>query len=108
MLLFLIKTWIKPILPFTAWYPFNPYQTQMRFTLTQIFESLCVACVTATNLSINSFIFVVFICLNFYYSLLSYRATRAGHQTDGNPKQSKNAIYREMIELVNAHLKINK
>lgn len=55
--------------------------------------------------------FVVFICMNFYYSLLSERAQPIGHQIVDSSNMvpiSKNAIYREMIDLINFHLKINE
>lgn len=105
---FVISPWIGHHLPFLLQYPFDPYKTELRFNFFKIYESLSAMCCTATNVSINMYMFVVFICLNFYYSLLSERAKQLGHQIAGKPKQTKNDFYREMIELINFHLKINK
>lgn len=98
----------KHALTLLVWYPFDPYQNEICFRFIQLFESLWGSCCGATNVAINMYIFVVFISINFYYSVMSERATQIGHQIDEQPKPRKIEIYQDMIELITAHLKINE
>lgn len=100
--------WFRHALTALMWYPFDPYQNAMTFHLAQFFESLWGSCCGATNVAINMYMFVVFVSINFYYSLMSERATQIGYHLDQQPKPTKIEIYQQMIELITIHLKINK
>lgn len=108
MAAFAIIPWFKHALNLLLWYPFDPYQNEFCFRLIQLFESLWGTCGGATNVAINMYLFVVFISINFYYSLLSERASQIGHQIAEQPKPNQIQIYQDMIELINVHLKINE
>lgn len=105
---FVVQPWIKNTLTSLYWYPIDPYRSKICFKLIQCFESVRASCFAVTNISINMYTFLVFIFLNFYYSLLSERVAHIGHQIAGQPKKAKADIYRNVIELIKFHLKINE
>lgn len=114
MMNFMVFT-ITPIitngLPFKFWFPFDPRVTSARYYSIYVYEVFCALSCSATNLSVNMYMFVVFICLNFYYAVLGERAQLIGYQTADKSKlfkQSKIDIYKKMIEIINFHLKINE
>lgn len=110
VIVFTIIPMLSNALPFIFWYPFDPYQSVLMYNVIYLYEVLCALACSATNLSVNTYMFVVFICMNFYYSLLGERAQPIGHRSVGgsNVTKSKEAFYREMIDLINFHLKINE
>lgn len=110
-MVFTITPMITNGLPFIFWYPFDPKLNSFRYYSIYLYEVLCALSCSATNLAVNMYMFVAFICLDFYYALLGERAQLIGYRTTDKSevfKQSKCDIYTKMIEIINFHLKINK
>lgn len=109
-MVFTITPMITNGLPFIFWYPFDPSLNSFRYYSIYLYEVLCAVICTATNVSVNMYMFVVLICLNFYYALLGERAQLIEYPTDKSEsmKPSKIDIYKKIIEIINFHLKINE
>lgn len=97
-------------LPTIMWFPFDPYKSTTSFVLTYIGVGTCVTIVGGTNLVTDMCVLMVFICLQFFYALLNERAKQVGHRSNANTStpQTTADIYREMIDLINFHLKVNE
>lgn len=96
-------------LPTLMWLPFDPHKTTLSYSLAYIGEAMCINFIGCNNLIINMYVMLVLICLNFYYGLLGERSKHIGHKSNSNGSISKSKadIYREMIDLIKCHHKIN-
>lgn len=99
------------LLPMLIWLPYDPYAGSARYIFTYIYEVGCTYVATMVCLCTNMYMFSVLICLSFNYELLGARAKRIGHRdaVDGaRATRTKVDVYRDIIDLVRLHLKMNQ
>lgn len=111
-------------LPFIFWLPFDPLTSSIRYYFAYMLQAMCALIAGGINLCANMYIFIVFICFNFNFGLLSARIKQIGYSDlDGRGRSddrhgtanwafdrsspSRIDCYREVIEHINVHMKIN-
>lgn len=103
----------KPRLPFFTWLPFDTYASTFSFSMVYAFQFLCAVYAGGSNVSVNMYIFLVLDCVNFILQLFNTRLANLGyanymeHQASEIPFK-KISFYRETIECIMLHLKIDK
>lgn len=96
-------------LPFIFWLPFDPLTSSFRYYFSYVYQAMCAIIAGGINLSANMFIFYVLICLNFNFALLSERIQHIGYNDlNANGLQSQMEYYKDIIDHINIHLKINR
>lgn len=102
---------LQHALPLLLWLPYDPYANSFLYIFTYMFETGCGVIAIVICLSVNMYIYVVLICLSFNYKLLGERARRIGRRSTVDMHRSACAsvdVYRDVIDLVRLHLKMNE
>lgn len=100
-------------LPFLAWFPFDVYRSTIRFYSIYVMQFACAVFAGGCNVSINMYIYSILVYFNFFLRLLNVRASRLGFASGFNEKYTKTPVkklsfYRDTIECISFHLKIDK
>lgn len=112
LIVFNVLPALARILPLLFWLPFDPYATKFRYVSTFAYEASCSIFGTAISSLTNMSMYAVFISLSFNYELLGERAQRISLPSVSDHKQrspqSKADAYKEMVDLIKLHQKMNE
>lgn len=93
--------------PYMFWTPFDPFGSTTTYTTLYLVELFCDIVSGAMSTCLDWYLLLVLVCMNFNYKLLGERVGRIGHQPC-KKKSEQIECYRQMIELIKLHLKINR
>lgn len=110
---------ISPILmherrfPFIMYVPFGINETNIGFAAVYLYQVMTSVYAGGLKIAVNMCLFGIFVCVTFCLSLLSSRISRLGYRSGYNEEwaespRSKKNFYREICELIELHLKIDR
>lgn len=102
-IIFIVVPGFQYMLPMMYWLPYDPYKTIARFIFTYIWQASFATFIIMTIIATNMCVYLILICLNFNYMLLSQRLQRIG-----SGQQIKADTYRKFVNVIKLHLKMNQ
>lgn len=100
-------------LPFFMYVPFGIDRTNFGFSMAYLYQFGVIVYAADLNVAVNMYLFGVFVCVTFFLLLLSSRISRLGYSCGYNEERTKlprfkKSFYREMCEIIELHLKIDR